>query len=69
MQLLIGMIVNVHLGSPFQLVHLAFYILVLQFGSLVVETCIYLVVCLRIKPVVFVKQPFNELVQLRDLPL
>lgn len=56
------MIVDVHLRSPFQLVHLAFHILVLQFCNLVVEACINLVVCLRIKPVVFVKQSFNELV-------
>ena len=64
MQFLIGMIVNVHLGSPLQLVHLAFHVLVLQLGSLVVESRIYLIVSMSIQPVVFVEQSFDELVQL-----
>jgi hypothetical protein len=63
-QLLIGVVVDVHLCASFKLVHLALNVLILVLNRLVVKSRVNLVGLVGIQPRVLFQQPINEPFQL-----
>lgn len=68
MQLLVGVVIDVHFGTPFQLVHLPFHDLVLVLCRLVIETWVDLIVFIWIQPRILAQQGFNETSNFCDFP-
>jgi hypothetical protein len=68
-KLLIGVVIDVHLGIPLQLVHLPLDYLVFVLGRLIVEPRVYLVCLLCIQPGVFLQKAMDEPFELGDFLL